>query len=201
MNTITNKIIKRIRGKRRGWVFTPKDFLDIGFRAAVDKVLSRLTAKGLIRRLDRGIYDFPKQHKILGTLSPDMTSLAKAVAKSGDIASSGAMSANMLGLSTQVPAKQVYLTNGKSHSRNIGGRLVVLKHARVGLFNNAPPTVNLAVQALFYMGKDNIDDAVIRKCARVLKPNDKNALVARAGQLPNWLADVVHRIEQLENHR
>jgi predicted transcriptional regulator of viral defense system len=196
MSTITNKIIKRIRGKQRGWVFTPRDFLDIGLRAAVDKVLSRLASAGLIRRLARGVYDFPKQHTLLGTLSPNMDNLAKVTAKAGDIVfQSGAMSANILGLSTQVPARQVYLTSGKSHRKNIGGRLVVLKHTR-SLLNNVTPSVNLAVQALSYIGKDNIDDAIIQKCAKILSHDDRSTLVTRAKQLPGWLADVVHKIEQ-----
>lgn len=63
-------LVRRIRAKGRGWVFTPKDFLDVGIRATVDQTLSRLARKGAVRRLDRGLYDYPKQHDKLGTLSP-----------------------------------------------------------------------------------------------------------------------------------
>ena len=118
-NTVANTITRRIRAKGRGWVFTPKDFLDVGVRATVDQTLSRLARKDDIRRLDRGLYDYPKQHDKLGTLSPSAGDLAQALAtKTGDkIFPSGATSANYLGLSTQVPARPVYLTNGSSKTK------------------------------------------------------------------------------------
>lgn len=66
-----DKIKRRIIGKGRGAVFTPADFLDLGSRASVDQTLSRLTDQGVIRRLARGIYDYPKTSPRLGRLSPD----------------------------------------------------------------------------------------------------------------------------------
>ena len=71
MSTTASKIIRRIHTKQRGWVFTPKHFLDVGSREAIDQTLSRLVKQGKIRRLGRGIYDYPKQHPSLGTLSPN----------------------------------------------------------------------------------------------------------------------------------
>ena len=57
---ITTKIKKRIVGNGRGSIFAPSDFFDIGSRASVDQALSRLADQGLIRRLTRGLYDYPK---------------------------------------------------------------------------------------------------------------------------------------------
>src|SRR3984885_15770183 len=79
MNAVANKIAHRIRIKRRGWVFTPRNFLDLGTRATVDQTLSRLARQGMIRRLGRGLYDYPKQNKLLGTLSPSTDNLAQAI--------------------------------------------------------------------------------------------------------------------------
>lgn len=192
--SITDKIIRRIRGKNRGWVFTPKDFLDVGNRDAVDKVLSRLVDQGTIRRLSRGIYDFPKKHAVIGLLSPDPSMLAYAIA--GDkIAPSGAMSANMLGLSTQVSAQPVFLTNGPSRNKTVGNYTIRLKHARVPLQDNIPPRANLMIQALSHLGKDNIDDGVIAQCARHLDNDDKSALIHKAcPNVPGWMADVIHKL-------
>jgi Aconitase X/Family of unknown function (DUF6088) len=67
-----------IDGWGRGSVFVPGDFLDIGSREAVDLALHRLGRKGTIRRLARGVYDFPKEHPVLGLLSPSADAVARA---------------------------------------------------------------------------------------------------------------------------
>lgn len=201
MKNAIDTVVKRIRAKRRGWVFTPSDFLDIGNRAAIDQILSRLTKKGMIRRIGRGIYDFPKQHAVLGTLSPDSDSIARAVsAKGGNkIYPSGAMAANILGLSTQVPAKPVYLTNGSSKSITIGKQVVTLRHARIPLLDNVPDIVNLTFQALNYLGKQNIDNKVIQRFSTILGDKDINYINQSISHVPGWIADTVHKIKQLHN--
>lgn len=197
MSTITDKITRRIHAKRRGWVFTPKDFLDMGSRAAVDQVLSRLVKQDKIRRLDRGLYDFPKQHATLGTLSPDADSIAYALARQyGDIVfSSGAMAANLLGLSTQVPAKPTYMTNGISRTKNVGGRTIIFEHARVPLMRRLPDSVNYLLQALSYLGKDSIDNDVIQRCAKQLDLRDVNSLSQATSKVPGWMADILQNIQ------
>lgn len=194
---ISDTVFKRIRAKKRGWVFTPKDFIDLGSRAAIDQTLSRLVSKGLIRRLDRGIYDFPRRHPTLGTLSPDMADLANAKAsQTGDIAfASGAMAANILGLSTQVPAKPIYSTNGKSRMADVAGKMITYKHARVPILDSISQNANLALQALYYFGKNNITSDIIAKCATRLDSNDLRQLNKVKPQIPSWLADTILKIE------
>jgi hypothetical protein len=201
MTAVIDRIIKRIRAKGRGWVFTPKDFLDMGTRAAVDQVLSRLARQGIIRRLDRGFYDYPKQHPVLGSLSPDIDSLAKALtAQSGDkLFPSGALAANLLGLSMQVPAKPVYLTNGASRTKQIGHWTITLKHARVPLLDRLSDKVNAAFQALSYLGKSNIDEVVISHCASLLDERDIRTMTTVVAQLPGWMADVIFKIQQVKD--
>ncbi len=198
MSLVTDHIKKRIRAKKRGWIFIPKDFLDLGPRTAVDQALSRLAKQGMIRRLDRGLYDYPRQHKILGLLSPDMDKLAQAItAKAGDkVFPSGAIAANLLGLSTQVPAKPLYMTNGPSRTKQIGGRSIVFKHARVPLLDRLSSKGNSILQALSYLGKSNIDDQVIHHCAKLLDNQDIKGLINSAPQLPGWLADTILRVQQ-----
>ena len=196
MTDISSKILNRIKKHGRGWVFTPKDFIDIANRAAIDNVLSRQTAKGFITRLSKGVYHFPKPHKILGLISADNDSLAKAVAaKTNDIIfPSGAYAANLIGLSTQVPAQVSYLTNGKSRSKLLDGKLITLKHARVPIIDNLSFEANLALQALAYVGKKNLSDIEIDTCAKKLSPADKNSLKKAATLVPSWLADTIHRM-------
>ena len=123
MSSITDQITNRIKRKKPSWVFSPKDFLDIGTRAAVDQVLSRLVKKSMIRRLDRGIYDYPKQSKLLGVLPPTPDSIARAMASGDPVFPSGARAINLLGLSTQVPAKPSYQTNATVRRRRVVGGL------------------------------------------------------------------------------
>lgn len=201
MNAIANTITRRIRAKGRGWVFTPKDFLDVGARATVDQTLARLARKGAIRRLDRGLYDYPKQHDKLGTLSPSADDLAQAIAaKTGDrIFPSGAAAANYLGLSTQVPARPVYLTNGTSRTKKVAGRTITLKHARVPIMNRITDQTNFMLQALSYLGQNNIDDTVIQQCADRLDNRDMKDLSASVSRVPGWMADVILRIQQTKH--
>ena len=201
MNAIAATITKRIRAKQRGWVFTPKDFLDVGTRAAVDQTLSRLVKKGIIRRLGRGVYDFPKLHPTLGTLSPSADNLAQAIsAQTGDtVFPSGAAAANLLGLSTQVPAKPVYLTNGLSRTKKIAGRTIVLKHARVPIMDRLSGKANFTLQALSYLGKDNIDDQTILHCAKRLDDKDLKGLKSVTAQVPSWMADTILKIQQVKH--
>ena len=113
MQSVAHKALKRIHNKGSGFSFTAKDFLDLGSRGAVDVALSTLTKQGKIRRISRGLYDYPKHSELLGgMLGPDFDQVAHAIArKSGiRIQPSGALAANLLGLSEQVPAKLVYLT-------------------------------------------------------------------------------------------
>lgn len=197
MNAISDTIIRRIRGKGRGWVFTPKDFLDVATRASIYRSLSCLACKGTIRRLDRGIYDFPQTHPKIGVLSPDVALLAKAIAaRRGDIIfPSGAMSANYLHLSTQVPAKTVYMTSGASKTRIIDGRTIIFRHARVPILDYVSFNVNSVLQALYYFGKSNIDDKIIRQCANVLSEQDVMDLSAAASLVPAWLAEIILKIK------
>ncbi len=199
MKSITSQIINRIKRKKLGWVFTPKNFLDLGSRAAVDQVLSRLVKQGMVRRLDRGIYDYPKQSTLLGKLSPNPDKIARAMAAGDDVFPSGAMAANMLGLSTQVPAKPSYLTNATTRTRRVAGQTIQLKRARVELLNNIPNHVNLVIQALSYLGKHNVDNQIINRCAEVLTDRDISALNQAMMRIPSWMADTIHKIEQAKN--
>ena len=114
MNSIAAAILKRIRVHGRGWVFTPRDFLDLGTRHPIDLALSRFASDKTIRRLTQGVYDYPRVHKKLGVLAPNPDEVAAVLAaKTGSrMQVSGARAANLLGLTDQVPAQLVYLTDG-----------------------------------------------------------------------------------------
>lgn len=194
---MADRIMKRVRAKGRGWVFTPRHFVDFGTRGAIDMALSRLANAGHIRRVGRGLYDYPRQHHTLGALSPDPGSLAAALAiQSGDsLAPSGAAAANRLGLSTQVPAKVSYATSGRSRTKRAGGRSLTLRHSRAPVLDDAPESANAVVQALAYLGKDQVDAGVIARFARRIDDQDMKALLQARPQMTGWMGDVVLKIE------
>jgi Family of unknown function (DUF6088) len=119
MNTtvasVPNRIMKRARAGGRGGVFTPSDFLDMAGRAAVVQALSRLVKGGKLRRLARGLYDFPKVHPKLGQLSPASDDVAQALAREtgSQVQIAGARAANALGWMDGLPAtaacRRIYL--------------------------------------------------------------------------------------------
>ena len=190
------KILNRIRGKGRGWVFTPKDFIDIGSRTAVDQTLSRLTRKQTIRRLSRGLYDYPRKNPRLGVLAPPMDAVASAVARmtNSKLQVSGAQAANTLRLSTQVPARRTYLTDGPSRHICIGQQSLDLLHRSPRNLIGAGTTTGMVFQALRYFGRDGIDDTVMQRLRDLLSARDKNALMRNVVQMPDWMNPVIDQI-------
>src|SRR5262245_23391716 len=131
MTSIQSQILGRIRLAGRGKVFTQKDFLRFGSRVAVDQAFSRLAVSQTIRRLGRGLYHYPRINKRLRLpVPPDPEEIAHALARrtGSQIAPSGAVALNRLGLSTQVPARPVYLTDGRTRQVRVGNTIFIMKH-------------------------------------------------------------------------
>jgi hypothetical protein len=196
MQSIAGKILYRIRGKGRGSVHVTGDFLDLGTRAAVDQALSRLARRGYLRRLDQGVYDFPKMHPRMGALSPDPVAVAKAVArKAGSrIQVSGAQAANALGMTTQVPARMVFLTDGPSKRVQVGSQMIELRHAAPRNMAGAGKKSGLVIQALRHLGRGAVDSAALGRLKSALSDDDKADLQADVSTAPGWVKSVVESL-------
>jgi hypothetical protein len=177
----------------------PKQFVDFGTRGSVDMALSRLAHAGDIRRIGRGLYDYPRQHDKLGALSPDPGQVAQALsAQSGDaLAPSGAAAANSLGLSTQVPARASYATSGRTRTAKAGGRSVTLKHSRAPVLD-APESA--IVQALAHLGR-----AISTRMRSGASPRGSTmpVRVRSSGRpaMPGWMGDIVLKIQASRRDR
>src|ERR1035437_4974668 len=158
MQTMRDHIVTRIERLGEGKAFSAKDFLDIASRGTIDMTLSALNREGKIRRIRRGLYDMPKVNpKLGGKLSPDIDEAARAIARRQrwKIMPEGAWAANLLGLSTQVPAKIIYLTDGPNNEVPVGRRSIHFKHARPKALAGLEGKFALVVQALRHLGNDN----------------------------------------------
>ena len=193
MKMANNSILRRIRAKKRGWVFTPKNFIDIASRNTIDVTLHRLTKKGIIRKLDQGIYDFPITHPKLGILAPDPDLIAKAIAsKTGDtVQPSAARAANQLGIDTQVSAKPTYLTSRSSINKNIANYSIALKHSKYTSGDKLTPNVANTINAIRHLGKNHVSPSIISQFSRALSKKDKLQLMKKISQFPDWMAPII----------
>ena len=199
MSTIQDDILDRIRGHDRGKVFTPKDFLDLGSRDAADQSLSRLVKSGEIQRLGRGLYHYPRVNERLGIpIGPDPDEIAEALGRQtgSRVLPSGAVAANRLGLSTQVPAKPVYLTDGRTRQVRIGGMVFQIRHAAPKELSAASRTSAMVFQALRHLGQTAVDEQVIARLRRALSANQRQELLRDARYTTDWIAAVVRQVAQ-----
>jgi hypothetical protein len=196
MITVADKILARAKRHGAGWVFSAKHMSDVGARAATDQALGRLVRDGSIRRLARGLYDLPQVHPILGLLSPNPDAVAAAAAEQVGhrLQISPARAANALGLSSQVPAKMVYLTDGSSRKIKVGQQVIYLKHAGPRALLGAGTKAGVALQALRAVGKDHVSPGVVRHLRENLPPDAKVGLRKLMHKAPQWAAPVIDAI-------
>lgn len=187
------KVIAKIYGHKRGWVFTPDDFKGVGTRDAVASALKRHKQSGLIRQLARGLYDYPRIDVELGMLSASSDAIAKALAGRNALRlqPSGAYAANLLGLSTQVPLKIVYLTDGRSRTVQVGNRQIILKQTSPRNMATAGKISGLVIQALRYMGQQYITNEVIAQLDRRLDDAARKQLLKDIRYAPGWIAEIL----------
>lgn len=196
--SIDNQITYRIRGSGRGSVYVPNDFLDLGSRSAVDLALHRLAKRGTIRRLARGVYDFPKRHPVLGTLSPSADAIAQALAGRDRtrIQPSGAYAANILGLSEQVPAKAVFLTDGPSRTVKVGDTTIQLRRTTPRNMAAAGRLSGMLIQALRALGKEHITTARISQLKRSLPADKRRELLKDLKLAPAWMHPIFRELAE-----
>lgn len=198
MKTISNKIINRIYRKGRGWCFTSRNFYDLGSPEAIRINLYRLEKNGVIRRLRQGLYEYPKKHPSIGMLSPSPQKIAEAIEfrDAVNIQPSGAFAANMLGLSEQVPAKIVFLTNGPNRNIKIGNQEIVFKKTINHNLAMKNKFSGLLIQALRFIGKERINKQVIEHLKNTIDDRKKKALKKDKIYAPGWMYPILNSITE-----
>ena len=194
--TIETLIFRRIRVLGRGSVFSARDFADLGTRSTVDWVLQRLMAKGEIRRLSRGIYDYPQTSAIVGLVPPDPYQVARAITNrdGSRLQPSGAYAANLLGLSDQIPARSEFLTESDERLVQIGNQEIILRKTTPRIMRMAGKTSGLITQAFRFIGKDFITPEIIARLRQQLSEKEKETLRKDIALPPAWIADYFRQI-------
>jgi len=193
---IETKVKNRIFGHGRGWVFTPKHFLDLGGPVSIRQALFQLEKKKVVRRIAQGLYDYPATHKVLGTIAPNIEAVAKAIAEKNGakFLPSGAYAANMIGLSEQVPGRVIFLTDGPPKKFKIGNLEVIFKQTTVKNMSAAGSKEALVVQAFKFMQRKHIDDRMLQITKRYLKGANRSEFDKNLKFAPDWIRSILFKL-------
>ena len=190
---VENKIFESLKSRQKGIVIFVSDFLDYGNSESIKKALLRLNEKGTIVRLAHGIYLYPKVDKELGVLFPSTEDIAMAIARRDKvrIIPTGVQALNKLGLSTQVPMKLVYLTDGGTRNIKVGKRTISFRNTSPKNLFMKGEISSMVIQALKTIGNSKLDDSTLRKIQNILKKEKKDNIINDAKLAPVWISKIL----------
>jgi hypothetical protein len=191
MSKLPAAILSHAQTLPEGGVLSPKEFLHLGSRAAVDQALSRLTKEGKLLRVARGTYVAPVSSRF-GTRAPAPEKVVQALAQQNGevVAPHGANSANALGLTQQVPIREVYLTSGRTRKLKLGRSEVTVRHAPRWMLALGSGQAGAAVRALAWMGPSHVRES-LASLRRTLPPSEWRRLTSSRAALPSWMARAI----------
>jgi hypothetical protein len=193
---IENKIFIRMQKAKRGVVFFASDFAAYGSSKSINKALERLTVQEKIMRIARGIYVIPRKSLFSNELlPPDTDSVAKAIARrdKAKIIPTGLTALNLLGLSTQVPMKTVYFTDGAARKLKIGNSSIVFKKTAAKNVSVYGKISGLVIQGLKSIGKGKVSDDEEKKIIELLKKEKKENLINDIKIAPDWIRTIMYK--------
>jgi hypothetical protein len=191
--SIEDQILKKIKNNKRGKIFFPDNFSKIGSDAAIHQALKRLLEKGILLRIAHGIYLYPKADPELGILYPPINEIAKAIAKrdKARIIPTGMQALNLLGLSTQVPMKVVYLTDGAQRNIFIGNQSIKFKKTSPRNLATKGEISGLVIQALREIGKGNVSSEQLSIINELLQKEDPANVSYDSRLAPSWIRKIM----------
>ena len=195
-NSTDTLVLGRIQSKAADWVFTPSDFVDLGSRDAVATALKRHKAAGSIRLLGRGLYDVPRHHPVLGLLWPPIENIADAIARKDGLRlqPTGVYAANLLGISEQVPAQVVYLTDGASRNVKVGPTQIVFKRTTPRHMAATGKLCGLLIQAFRSMGQVHVMPKHIERLRSRIPAKERAEILTDLSLAPAWMHPLFREI-------
>jgi hypothetical protein len=193
MYSIHNQIETKIKTLKKGTILFTTDFIEFGTAENVKKVLLRLEKKEVLIRLAHGIYLYPKKDKVLGILFPSTEEIALAIAKrdKARIISTGIQALQQLGLSTQVAMNVVYLTDGAPRKIKVGKRTITFKKTTPKNLTIKDKKLNVVIQGLKELGKENVDDNAKLKIKKVLQQMTIESIKEDSVAAPTWIRNTI----------
>lgn len=204
MQSAHRNILSRIYGKGRGWCFSPIDFTDLAPRSTVDTALNRLIESGIIRRVLRGVYDYPTYSDFLGEyLAPDMQQVVAALCRKHGwhVVPDGSTALHLLGLDTQVPARFRYLSSGPNRAYVIGDTPLQFSHQKTQHTTIDDRFAATVVQAILALGQDSITDTHRRRIATLVAERDVRRIVKKTRRATSWVHDEILRIANMAEYQ
>lgn len=200
-DSLDSQLSRRVQRSASGTVFTPDAFAAMGSRSAIDKALQRLVARGALRRLSRGLYDKPRHDELLGTLWPSVDAVVKAVAGKDRIRTqpTGVYAANLLGLSEQVPAQVVLLTDGISRTVQAGPMKITFKRTTPRQMAAAGRLSGLLIQAFKSLGAQHITPARLARLRQTLPTEERAKVLADLALAPAWMRPLLREVARADD--
>ena len=155
----------------------------------VGKILSDLVRSGYLYHLSRGVY-LKTERTRFGLVYPPVSAIASAIAErdKAQILPTGATALNLLGLSTQMPMNPVFLTSGSARKITIDGRTITFKRAVPKNFAIKGRKRSLIVQALKYIGENNITEEDRLNISNLIcQDKDVDNLSDDLQMMPSWI--------------
>lgn len=196
MSHLTEAIFSAAEALPEGGLLSPKEFLHLASRATVDQALARMARQGELLRVGRGRYALPVVSRF-GVRPPSTEAVVEAIeSASGEvIVASGATEANALGLTSQVPTREVFLTSGATRKLRLGNRTVELRHGSRWQLALGKRPAGKAIRALSWLGPEQAPSALKILSAK-LPSEEWAAIRATRAALPGWLARAVSQVSE-----
>lgn len=196
MSHLAETIVAAALALPEGSLLSAKDFLHLATRAAVDQTLSRLTREGKLMRVGRGAYAAPMFSRF-GARPPSTEAVLKAIESTrGEvIVASGAAEANALGLSTQVPTREIFLTTGRPRKFRLGKRTIEIRHGNQWQMVLGARPSGKAIRALSWLGPERASSA-LKMLHTKLPPEEWAAMRSARSVMPSWMARAISEVSE-----
>ncbi len=194
---VSKEIENIVRKSKRRKLFFVSDFLQYGNYDTVRKTLQRLVTKGILIRISKGIYYYPRTDEILGILYPTAEEIAKSIAKrdKAKIIPTGAYAQHLLGLSTQIPMNVVYLTDGSARKIKISNQTIVLKKTSPKNLYFESKLSSLIIQSLKSLKEDNVNETIKHKLSDIIKQSGEIEKIKKdIKNAPIWIQKIMLEI-------
>lgn len=198
MLNLKEHILNIAQEAEEGVLLSPKEFLHLASRDAVDQAFSRLVKEGELYRVGRGLYAAPV-HSKFGTRPPSSAAIVKFLTETqGEIiVPTGASAANVLGLTTQMPMVEVYLTSGPSRNLTLGRRTVEFRNASWEYLALGNKLSGQVIRALMSQGEEFAPKGLQKLTSR-LEAKDWQEMLSIRSMLPDWLAKLLSRSSEVQ---